>query len=163
MKPVPTAATITLLCAIATWVANSILEARYIGYGVTTSFYTHTAHPLTLLGMQFLTVSALLLCVAALVNLFRKRPRLASGTHSKFDKALFHAAFALAGASAIIALQSVISFQRVFAGLGMLRFELYVPSIMTQIYILGMGLWPAAFVLVTLQIALNRSRNITSA
>ena len=163
MKPVPIAATITLLCAIATWAANNILEARYIGYGVTTSFYTHTAHPLTLLGMQFLTVSALLLCVTALVNLFRKHPRLASGPLSRFDKALFYAALALAGASAIVALQSIISFQRVFAGLGLLRFELYVPSIMTQIYILGMGLWPAAFVLITLQISLNRSRKNTSA
>lgn len=156
MNPVPIASLLTLIAAIATWVAHDVLEARYIGYRVGTSFYVHTAHPLTLLGMQILLVAGVLVCASALLHVARTR------NPARFKKGMYCAAMALIALSIGVAAHSFINYQRVFAGLGADRFELYAPSIMTQLYILGMGLWPAGFALVVLQVSGLRSTKATS-
>ncbi|MHC3127299.1 hypothetical protein OB03_08350 [Brevundimonas sp. GN22] len=156
MKPLPIASTLTLIGAIATWVVHDVLEARYIGYRVGPSFYVHTAHPLTVLGMQILLVAGVLVCGSALLHMARTR------NPARLTRGIYCAAMALIALSIGVAAHSVISYQRVFAGLGVDRFELYAPSIMTQLYVLGMGLWPAGFALVLLQVSRFRSRKPTA-
>lgn len=145
-------AAITLVAAISCWVGHDLLEARYIGYPVGTSFYVHTAHPLTLIGLQVLMVLGLILCMAAVVHGLRKN------NPARFSAGLFYAALVLLALGIVVTLQSIISYQKVFAALGQMRFELYVPSIMTQLYILGVALWPAAFVFVVLLVSRFRER-----
>lgn len=145
-------AAITLVAAIGCWIGHDLLEARYIGYPIGTSFYVHTAHPLTLLGLQVLMILGLILCMAAVVHGLRKN------NPARFSSGLFYAALILLGFAIVVTFHSIISYQKVFAALGQMRFELYVPSIMTQLYILGVGLWPAAFVFVVLLISRFRDR-----
>lgn len=146
------AAFVTTATAIVTWVANDMLEARYIGYPVGTSFYVHTAHPLTLLGLQALMVAGLIVCMAAVVHGLKKR------NPARFSCGLLYAAIALVVFGAGVTVHSIISYQKVFAALGKMRFELYVPSIMTQLYIMGVALWPAAFIFIILLVSRFRAR-----
>ncbi len=141
----------TVLAAIACWIAREGLEARYIGYTVGTSFYVHTAHPATLLGLQVLMVTGLVLSMAAVVHGLKKQ------NPARFSAALFYAALGLLTLGIVVTLHSVISYQKAFAALGQMRFELYVPSIMTQLYILGVALWPAAFVFIVLLVSQFRA------
>ncbi|WP_312138069.1 hypothetical protein [Brevundimonas sp.] len=144
------AAFVTAAAAIATWTVHDVLEARYIGYPFGISFYVDTAHPLTLLGMQALIIAGFVLCVGAIVHALRKH------NPARFSAGLFYAAFALVALGVGVTLQSIISYQKAFAALGEARFELYAPSIMTQLFILGLALWPAAFVFILL--LFNRDR-----
>jgi len=104
------------------------------------------------LGLQVLIVSGLAICFAAVVHgLKRNNPAL-------FTSILFYTALALLALGIAVTVHSIISYQTAFSALGQMRFELYVPSIMTQLYIMGVALWPAAFVFIVLLASRSRTR-----
>lgn len=150
------ASLVTLMAAIGTWVAKDIIIERYSGTQLSNIGLFMIAHPVSKLGMLLLLALGGLLCLAALIAVFVRRPATDQRPSSPIDPIIWLGILALIGLSVLINVYQEIAVQMAIKEVGPVSFAVTAPQRAEQLFVFELALWPSAFALIMLLVARAR-------